>query len=147
MDELVKFLFGLVGVFAFLNALYNTIMSYQAKSWQPVSGQIDDASFFITEDVDETFFNAKIRYHYRHNNKAFKGKRLAYGLFPSTVESFVLKPYLEATDSSPKTTVYVNPKNPKQAALVVGIRVFHLYTLVFFVVWNWAFYHFIMTGN
>ncbi|MCX7553190.1 hypothetical protein OS175_04825 [Marinicella sp. S1101] len=118
-------------------------MSYRARDWDLVAGYIDEDDFYVSKDDEEEWFHALVRYHYKYKNITYKSKRIAFGFAHSTLEGLVLKPYLEVTRLKPVAPVFVNPKNPKVATLLVGLKSFHFYQLAAFAVYN-AFVHYLV---
>lgn len=143
MDELVRFILVGFGVFGMLHGCYSMLMSYRARDWDLVAGYIDEDDFYVSKDDEAEWFHALVRYHYKYKNITYKGKRIAFGFAHSTLEGLVLKPYLEVTRLKPVTPVFVNPKKPKVATLLVGLKPFHWYQLAAFTAYN-VFVHYLV---
>lgn len=130
--------------FIFLSASFvlDAVLAYvlsktiQAKSWIKVPGEITGIYRHIEDTDDGPVENSDIWYRYNVDGSYFKSNRVAFGLTNTPNHWAGDGEFMEVTSSFPKVQVYVNPKNPGEATLLVGFRLHHLQALIFCILFS-----------
>ena len=128
---LIYLLYGLVcGLLGYTGI--SILRSVIAFRWGKAKGEITYAAIDSKCDEDGCTFMPLIEYKYCVRGKEYHSKRFAFGYIESN-DRFLAKAILNKFKNKSYVTVYFDPKNPKNAVLLRGIRIFHLINLVCFV--------------
>jgi hypothetical protein len=134
-EKLIAFGFILFGLGGVLYSLLMMLKSVGAKKWILSKAHINNA--LIDEDCDEDgcTYEAKVNFSYNYKSINYNSDKVAFGYFSNSFE-FLAKRLIKHYIPGYPTKVYVNPRRPQQAVLIVGIKGFHLFNIIFFSVFN-----------
>ncbi|WNO11277.1 DUF3592 domain-containing protein [Teredinibacter sp. KSP-S5-2] len=148
IEFIIKLIFVAVGIVGGLYSLYSILLSQAANSWSTVSGKIEFHGVEESRDSDgDLMYEAKVEYSYEFRGRRYTGKRIGFGLGSWNIKWLVWSAYREATKMAPRATVFVNPRNPKLATLLKGIKSFHVVNVLFFTGWNIVVYKVLTSGS
>ena len=109
------------------------LRSIIALGWSKTKGEITRIAIDEDCDSDGCVYKPLIEYKYDVHGKVHQSKRFAFGYMMSN-SRFLAKMIYNKYNYSSIITVYYNPKNPRSAVLLRGVRIFHLVNFVFFYV-------------
>ena len=107
------------------------LRSIIALGWSEARGEITRAAIDESCDSDGCSYKPLIEYKYDVYGKEYHSKRFAFGYAMSGF-CFLAEMIYNKYKNHPMVTVYYNPKNPKSAVLLRGVRIFQLVNLAFF---------------
>ena len=108
-----------------------TLRSVLACFWPKAKGEITYAGISEEYEADGSTFSPVIEYKYKVRGKEYHSDNFAYG-FVSSGFKFVSNSIFKRYRNRPFVDVYYNPKNPKQSVLIVGVTMFHIFSISLF---------------
>jgi len=135
-EILILFLFLIAGIGGIIYSLFTMFLSIRAKKWKKTPADILSSHVDVScDDEGDYNYKAKIRYSYSYRGHRYCSTKIAFGYVGNTIEYFANRVAYKFFPDSP-TTAYLNPKHPKISVLLVGIKYFHFFNLIFFIVFT-----------
>lgn len=131
MESVGRLIWFCLMVWGLFRCLYGIWMSLAARNWRKVSGTIEHHGLAQFENGRSWTYQAVIEYSYCYRGRSFSADRVAFGLLSMSFKGPVQTAYRKAIRQAPAVVVYVNPRQPRMATLLVGLQSFHLTNLVF----------------
>ena len=112
----------IVGSWILLKGFTMCVKAHHSKGWDVVSCKIEQSGIDEKKDSDgDSMFEAKIGYHYIYAGEQYSGDKIFFGYSASSEEedsSQLIAVFPEGRE----VEAYINPKNPKEAVLIPGIK-------------------------
>ena len=125
-------LFLCIGYGGVVYSIFTMFQSIGARNWKKIRANITSSRIDSSCDTDGCSYEAKIEYNYSYKNRDYTSSKIAFGYLGNSFKFLSKRIYKRfAYGSIPM--IYVNPRNPKLAVLLAGIRPFHLFNIVFFI--------------
>lgn len=135
-------LFVIGGIGGIVYSLFTMYLSIRAKRWKKTPAQILSSHVDISyDDEGDCEYEAKIHYSYSYRGHQYFSKRIAYGYVGNTIEYFAKRVAYKFFPDTP-AFAYINTKHPKTSVLLVGIKPFHFFNLIFFLLFTVIAIHF-----
>ena len=115
------------------NAIQNLIKSHRSRNWPSCIGKLkywDIQSKEADEGIETQI--KRFNYLYTIEQVEFEGTRIGFG-FPDSLRDggFDQKDFDEILKNAPALKIYYSPKNPSESTLCVGVKNFHLTSVLF----------------
>ncbi len=127
----VKYLFFVVGYGGMAYSFITMYLSHRARYWMRTKATIVSSTIETSCDDEGCTHEAKVEYEYSVYGKSYFSKKIAFGYAGNSFRYFanrVAGKYIRGNTA----IVYFNPKNPGKSVLLVGIRPFHIFNIIFF---------------
>jgi len=119
-------IFMIVGSWILLKGLTMCLKAHHSKAWDVVSCKIERSSIDEKKDSDgDSMFEANIGYQYMYGGEHYSGDRIYFG-YAASSEQEDSSQLIAAFPEEREVKAYINPKNPKEAVLIPGIKRFAL---------------------
>ena len=119
-------IFIIVGSWILVKGLAMCLKAHHSKTWDVVSCTIERSSIDEERDSEgDLLFEAKIGYHYVYRGEQFSGDKIYFG-YSGSSEKEDSSLLVSAFPKGQEFRAYINPKNPKDAVLIPGIKQFAL---------------------
>jgi len=131
---LLNILSGLA-LLLFLIELSGLVRSLMALQWNTTAGKLKDwdMRYAASEGSTDLVVN-KFQYTYSVSGRDYQSRRIGFG-FPLTMDSdFIGKQFVQSLENAPDLKVYYNPHKPEESALIVGLRAFHVFKIIVYLI-------------
>jgi hypothetical protein len=115
-------IFIIVGSWILAKGIRMCLKAHHSKGWEVVSCTIERSGIGEEKDSEgDPMFEAKIGYRYVYAGEQYSGDKIFFGYSASSEEedsSQLIAVFPEGRE----VEAYINPKNPKEAVLIPGIK-------------------------
>lgn len=134
VGNIVILVFYIVGYGGLVKSLYQLYVTAITKTWHKTKATILDSDIREEYTEDGTLYKLTVNYQYNYKGHNYQSNRIAIG-YKSNNSQRIAKVLYQKFKKSKRVDVFINPRNPKLAVLVSGIRYFHLLKIGFYVIW------------
>lgn len=124
-ETLIRIAIALALYGGFSYSILVALFSLKASFWPKVRGEINYAGLLRDYNSETITYKPVIEFSYSVKGRKYNSDRFAIGFMASSLK-FLSSSIYKKYRNRPQVKVSYNPKNPKSAVLITGIRSFHV---------------------